>query len=65
MLLAIRVRYPALASVLGFLSGFAFIAYGMAAHHPAVAIFSAATTALSVYQLRKGPRTRKGATTAK
>jgi hypothetical protein len=65
MLLAIRVRYPALASVLGFLSGFAFIAYGMAAHHPAVAIFSAATTALSVYQLRKGPRTRKGAPTAK
>ena len=65
MLLAIRVRYPALASVLGFLSGFAFIAYGMAAHHPAVAIFSAATTALSVYQLRKGPRTRKGATPAR
>ena len=65
MLVLIRVRYPALASVLGLLSGFAFIAYGIAAHHPAVAIFSAATTALSVFQLRRGPRARTGATPAK
>ena len=42
MLLLIRVRYPALAGILSFLSGLAFIAYGIAAHHPAVAIFSAA-----------------------
>jgi hypothetical protein len=61
MLLLIRVRYPALANILGLVSALAFIAYGVAAHHRAVAIMSAASVALTLFQLHHGPRTRKAA----
>jgi hypothetical protein len=58
MLLLIRIRYPRLANILGLVSSLAFVAVGVATHHPAVAIFSAATIPLSLFQLRRGPRSR-------
>ncbi len=58
MLLLIRVRYPALANILGLASALAFIAYGVAAHHPLMAAISAASVALSIFQIRHGPRPR-------
>jgi hypothetical protein len=59
MLLLLRVRYPALAAVLGFIASFAFIAYGATAHHPAAVIMGIASIALGAVRMRHGARTAK------